>query len=155
MIYAGTSLAAPVTITGVTAATMALPGPVVTPTAGMCFEFDLWGQVTTTVDTQTFSPQLMMGGLSGTPISSPGAQNPNSGATVSAVTIRFHGSVQFQSPLLASTVMQIDLNFFTAAIVQSGPTAIPAAAGQLAFVITPSATALDIVLNGGYWTRTA
>jgi hypothetical protein len=145
---------APGTLTGVSAPTAALLGPTVTPTPGMCWTFDLWGTITTTVDTQTITPTVYFGGVGGVTVISNGALNPNSGATVTGVTVRFRGSVQFQTALLASGVLESDLNFFPV-VVNAGAGAAVSGPGQLVVGITPSATAVSMTFTGGYFSRAA
>jgi hypothetical protein len=145
----------PLTITGVTAATLALPGPSIVPTAGQTYVFAAWGTITTTVDTQTITPLLYLG-TTAQVIGSPGALNPSSGAPVIGATIRFTGAVTFLTAAEASTSMQVDLDYFPSTITQGNTTGLPTTAGQLlAFGITPSDNAVSITINGGYWQRVA
>ena len=72
----------PLTITDVTAATLALAGQSITPAAGMAFRFEMWGTVTTTADTQTLNFGVYLGGIAGTAVNTTGVLKPNASATV-------------------------------------------------------------------------
>jgi hypothetical protein len=145
----------PLTITGVTAATLALPGPVVTPAAGQVYQFEAWGTITTTVDTQLISANLYLGGIGGT-VAYNGSNNlnPNAGAPVTNASLRFTGALTFLSSTQVSASMQSDLNF-TPISVNEGLVTVPSTPGQLVLGITPSATAVSVTINSGYWQRMA
>ena len=145
----------PLTITGTTAATLALGGPSITPAAGMVFKFEAWGAITTTVDTQTINPILYLG-TTAQVIGSPGAVNPDSSAPVTGATIRFTGAVTFLTATEASVSMQVDANYYPSTILQGTASGLSSASGQLlALGIIPSANAVSVTINGGYWQRIA
>lgn len=143
------------TITGTTSATLALAGPTITPAAGMAFQAEMWGTVTTTVDTQTAVLGVYLGGVGGTLLFSFGNSNPNSSATVTGAAIRMRATLTFLSSTSATVGGQLDLNFFVNTVNQQGPTTVSASSQQLVLAITPSATAMSWTINGGYWRRIA
>ena len=142
----------PQTYTGGTTIQDVLDGAVSTVTAGMIWQFDLWGTITTTVDTQTVRWQVLFGGTAGTSLLDSGPVNPSSGSTVSAATIRLKGSVLFPSSATATAEDELDMNFYLAVVSQQAATSITAP-GQLVVGLTPSAAAVSVTVNGGYWQR--
>lgn len=145
----------PLTITGVTVPTLALAGSAISPAPGQVYTFDAWGTVTTTVDTQTLNFGIYLGGIGGTLINATGVLNPDSSATITNATIRIKGTLVFLSATQVSCEMQIDLNYFPVTVSQIVATVTAAANQQLAIGITPSAAAVSVTINGGYWQRVA
>lgn len=145
----------PLTITDVTAATLALAGQSITPAAGMAFRFEMWGTVTTTADTQTLNFGVYLGGIAGTAVNTTGVLKPNASATVSAGAIRVTGTITFLSATEATTAMQVDLNYFPVTVSQDTATVSGGAGQELVLGITPSADAVSVTINGGYWQRIA
>ena len=145
-----------VTVTGVTTATSVLAGPVIPAgqiMPGLVYEFAMWGTITTTADTQTFSPALFVGGVAGTNVTPSGAINPDSSAAVTAASWRFSGQLTFRSATSASAAWQTDANFFPSVVNQAETTVSTTAAQALTLGITPSATAVSVTVQGGYIRR--
>jgi fibronectin-binding autotransporter adhesin len=139
------------TITGVTAATLALGGPTVVPAAGQAYLFDVWGSVTTTVSTQTITFAVYLGGVSGTSVLSLPI-TPNAGAIVTGAEMRMHGTLVFRSSTTALATAQVDINYFPSSV-NRAVTTVTSGSQQLVVGLTPSASAESITVDGGFWRR--
>ena len=139
----------PQTVTGDTASHDILAGPVVIPAAGNAWEWNVWGELTTTVDTQTVTLQVLIGGFG---ILTIGPVNPSSGATITGAACRFKGTVLFTDTTHLVSEGELDLNYFFANFSQQGSSAYTAP-GQLTVNYQASATAVSFKVNGGYWKR--
>jgi len=150
-------LSAPVTVTGVSATTLLFGGPTLaagSAHAGMIYTFELWGTVTTTVDTQTVELALYWGGVSGTLLANVGPNVPNGSATVSSAAWKARFSLVFQSSTTISATGEDALNYFPTTENQIGIVTISnTVAEQLAVGVIPSATAVSITANGGWWNQ--
>jgi hypothetical protein len=150
------SPAVPQTYTNSLAIRNILPGPTIPAnavTAGLTYEFDVFGAVTTTADTQTLDWKAYYGGTAGTVICDTGAQAPSASTAVTGATVRFKGVVQFQSATEAAAVAQLDQNYFPATVEQQATTVVSTTAKQLVIGMTASGTAVSLTINGGYWRR--
>lgn len=136
------------TVTGVTALTKLADG-IVIPAGGLqpgqLYRMVAFGQITTTVDTQTVKIGLYLGGIAGTDVLDFGAQEPNSAATVTNAS----WSVTFEMLALSSTAVACwgwdGLNFSPSTINQAQSVAVTnTAAEELVIGVTPSATAVSI-----------
>ena len=141
----------PATYTGGTVAQTILAGPTITPAAGDLWEWHLWGELTTTVDTQVVTFAALIGGNGLVNIAN---LNPNSGATITSAAIRFKGTVLFPDASHSTAAGQLDLNYYPANVSQQGSGSI-SAPGQLKLNWTPSDAAVSLKVNGGYWRRIA
>lgn len=145
-----------VTITGVTVETSALAGPTIASGgqyAGMFWEFAGAGTVTTTVDTQTVSVNIRLGGIAGTLLIASNI-NPDSTGTVTGAEFSFEGYVHFNAATSVSTKIQIDSNYFPSTCNQnSGVAVVNNAAQQLLVSFTPSAALETYVINSGAWKK--
>lgn len=144
-----------ITITGVTAATLASAGftiPIAGIYAGMAFEVEIWGTVTTTASTQTISTNVYLGGVSGTQLVNNGPTQPNSSGTVTNVPYKYHAVLTFPSTTTATCTAEMYSNFFLNNSAQSSGTAVSVATGkQLVVGITPSATGVSLTIYGSIW----
>ena len=146
--------APPQTYTNSLAIRNVLPGPTIPANgvqAGLTYEFDVFGAVTTTVDTQTLDWKVYYGGTAGTVILDTGAQTPNNAAPVTGVPARYKGVVQFQSTTEAAATGQLDQNYFPQTMGQQTTAITSTAAKQLVVGMTASGTAVSLTVNGGYW----
>ena len=146
--------APPQTYTNSLAIRNVLPGPTIPANgvqAGLTYEFDVFGAVTTTVDTQTLQWRVYYGGTAGTVILDAGAQAPSASAPVTSVPDRFKGVVYFQSATEAAAYGQLDQNYFPQTAVQQTTAITSTAAKQLVVGMTASGTAVSLTVNGGYW----
>ena len=146
--------APPQTYTNSLAIRNVLPGPTIPANgvqAGLTYEFDVFGAVTTTVDTQTLQWKVYYGGTAGTVILDAGAQAPSASAPVTGVPDRFKGVVYFQSATEAAAYGQLDQNYFPQTAVQQTTAITSTAAKQLVVGMTASGTAVSLTVNGGYW----
>ena len=146
--------APPQTYTNSLAIRNVLPGPTIPANgvqAGLTYEFDVFGAVTTTVDTQTLQWKVYYGGTAGTVILDAGAQAPSASAPVTSVPDRFKGVVYFQSATEAAAYGQLDQNYFPQTAVQQTTAITSTAAKQLVVGMTASGTAVSLTVNGGYW----
>ena len=153
--YTSGVLTSPVTVTGVTAATLLFGGPTLaigTARSGLIYTFELWGALTTTLAAQTLTFSLYWGGVSGTSLVGVGPSQPNSGGTVTSGSWKVKFAVVFGSSTTASATGETALNYFYTSETQAAPVTISnSAAEQLVIGITPSATAVSVTANGGYW----
>ena len=147
----------PQTYTGGTTIADVLPGPVIgantITAAGQTWQFQLWGTLTTTADTQTFRVQVLYGGTSGTSLADSSTVNPDSGATITGVPFRLTGMAQFLSATAATASMQVDGNFYILEVAQGAATVDSTTSKQLVIGYTPSASAVSLTVNGGFWQR--
>lgn len=147
---------ATVNITGTTAETLALSGPTIASGgnyAGLCFDFSGAGTVTTTVDTQTVSVNLRLGGLGGTLLISM-VINPDASAIITGAEFSFSGYVEFNTAISVSSKVQVDSNFFPSSVNQNSGVIVSNSAAQLlALTLTPSATAEIYAINSGFWRK--
>jgi hypothetical protein len=142
--------------TGGTVAVDVFPGPTIAGgsiAAGQTWELDLWGTVTTTVDTQTLTWQVFYGGLAGTSLVSSGAANPNAGAAVTGAAMRYSAIVQFLSTTEASVTASLYMNYFLTTMGQQLTTVVTTGAEQMMVGMTPSAAGVSVTINGGCWKR--
>ena len=141
----------PTTITGVSTVQALLAGPTITPVAGEIWEWDVWGALTTTADTQVVSMAAYFGG---TQMLSIGPVNPDSGATITGAAVRFKGTVLFTDATHQTAVGQMDLNYVPVNVSEqaAGAVSVP---GNLNLNYTPSATGVSLTVVGGYWRRIA
>lgn len=153
--FSSAVLTSPVTVTGVTAATLLFGGPTLaagTARAGLIYTFELWGGVTTTVDTQTVEFALYWGGVTGTMLANVGPNAPNGSATVSGASWKMRFSVTFLSATQASASGEDGLNYFYTTENQSGVITISnASSEQLVIGVINSASAVSVTANGAYW----
>lgn len=147
---------ATVNITGTVAETIALAGPTIASGgnyAGLCYDFAGAGVVTTTVDTQTVSVNLRLGGVGGALLISMNI-NPDSSATITGAEFSFEGYVEFNTATSVSCKVQVDSNYFPSSVNQNtGVVVSNTAAQQLALTLTPSATAEIYAVNSGFWRK--
>jgi len=146
----------PHTYTGSVAIQSVLPGPTIAANAaanGLTYEFDCWGAVTTTVDTQTLQWRAYYGGTAGTVILDTGAQAPSASTALTGAAVRFKGVVQFLSATQASAAAQLDQNYYPETVGQQTTAVTSTTAKQLTIGMTPSGTAVSLTINGGYWRR--
>lgn len=146
------------TVTGTTSLSKLMDGlapPVSTLTPGAAFTVEAWGVVTTTVDTQTVTITLYLGGTGGTALLSFPNSNPNPSATVTGVAWGLSARFVVYAPGLASASGLLSMNFFPVAFNQNNAVNISALTGNPEIVIgaTPSATALSITSNTGLVAR--
>lgn len=148
--------AGPVTVTGTTAKTI-LSNGIAVPAAGLAasqaYHLRAWGSVTTTASTQTIQLELDLGS---TQVFTWGAQQPNSGATVTGAAWMAEISVDVLSPGAVTAAGWDGLDFFFSSLNQSGPTVITGTAARtFGFYVTPSDNAVSVTMNGFLFRRTA
>lgn len=145
------------TVTGVSVATALIPGytlPAGSLAAGQIFEFEAWGVITTTLAAQTVDLQLLFGGLGGTVVLDMGAQQPNSGGTLTNAAWGIRGTLLAIDGTHTTAVGWDFFNFFPSGSNQKSSTVVSnASAAQLVLAVTPSASAVSITANGGYIRR--
>lgn len=143
-----TSAGAGATVTGVTAATLLASGmnvPAGTLAAGVCFKVKAWGNVTTTVDSQTVTLTLYWGGVAGTSLLSWGAQTPNSSAVVTGAAWMAEWTVVATSSTQLATSGWDGWNYFFSSLTDTGLVTVSnTSAEQLVIGATPSATAVSV-----------
>lgn len=152
-LHVATPQTASVTVSGTVAETLALAGPTISSGgnyAGLCYRFELAGIVTTTATTQTVTVNLRLGGVAGTQLLSMQI-NPDSSATVTNTEWSASGFVLFNTATATTAKCQVDSNFFPSSVQQSTATVTNASAQQLVVTYTPSATAVSLTVNGGFW----
>jgi hypothetical protein len=147
--YAAATLGAPVTVTGVTAKTQLLAGPTVPAgalTAGQVYRVTAWGALTTTASTQTVQFEVDYGA---TDVFTWGAQQPNSGGTVTGAAWMLDITLLAQSATSMTGCGLDSLNFFPSSENQQAPAAVSATvANTFSLQLTPSAAAVSVTCNG-------
>lgn len=147
---------AAVTVTGVTVATLLASGLTVPASglaAGQLYRMVAWGTMTTGSGTQTFTFNLLWGGVGGTSLLSWGASNPNSSGAVTAAPFQ----VTFEIAALSATSIAVSgwigMNFFFSTLNQQVTTVSNASSEQFAVAVAPSASAASVTANGAYCQR--
>lgn len=147
--FAATTLNAPVTVTGTAAKTNLLSGmtvPAGALAAGQLYRVQAWGSVTTTVNTQTVLFEVDYGATS---VFTWGAQQPNSGATVTGAAWMLDVTLLAQSSISMTACGQDGLDFFPSSDNQQAPTAVSATvANTFTLQLTNSAAAVSVTCNG-------
>jgi hypothetical protein len=144
------------TVTGVTAATLLATGITVPAggwATGQVYHVVAWGQLTTTVDTQTVTFGLNYGGVSGVSLLNFGAQAPNSGTPVTNGAWYAEFTVEATGATTASSGGWDGPDFSPTTVNQNQATGLTTAAAALALIVTPSATAVSVTIQGGYCER--
>lgn len=146
----------PQTFTGVNALEAIFTGLTVPANGayqGQTYNFDVWGLITTTVDTQTVAVTTWLGGIAGTQLSTTGAQTPNNAAVVTNVPFRFRGKIQFQSATSVTVAFELYMNYFLVTMGVQQTTVSTTAAKVLTVGLTPSATAVSLTVQGATMRR--
>jgi hypothetical protein len=136
------------TVTGVTVETLLASG-ITVPASGLAakqvYRFIAAGTLTTTVDTQTFEFRLRWGGLTGTLIFDFGAQNPNSGATVTGANWQIDFDVVANSATQLGVIAANGLAYFPSAEGVAVTNVANTVAEQFVLSVQPSAAAATVV----------
>jgi hypothetical protein len=157
--YAPVVNTVPVTVTGVTAATL-LGSGITIPAGGLAvgqlYEFVAWGVITTTVLTQSVTLDLYFGGIAGTAVLGLGPTQPNSAGTVTNAPWCAWMQLEVVSATQVNAWGWDGFNFFFSALnQQSAVTVSNVAPEQLVMGVTPSAAAVSMTANGSYCIRRA
>jgi hypothetical protein len=121
--------------------------------AGQTYNFDIWGKITTTVNTQQVTLAIYLGGTGGTQIGTTGAASPNAGGAVTNVPFRFRGKIQFQSGTSVTATWQLYMNFFLTTMGVQQTTVSTTTAKAFAIGYTPSDVAVSLTIQGGTFRR--
>jgi hypothetical protein len=141
----------PQTYTGGVIAQTILAGPTITPTAGQVWEWVVWARMTTTLAAQTVSFNAQIDGYG---ILGIGGIQPNPGGTITTAATQFRGRVIFTDATHYTSAGELYLNYYLSNMSEQASTAfVPP--GPLAVQWTPSAAAMTLIVDGGYWNRIA
>ena len=139
------------TIEHVLAAGLTLPSGA--NAAGQTFRFVAWGLLSTTLAAQTVDLRLRLGGLTGTNILDFGAQQPNSGGTVTGGRWRYVADILFLTPTNVDVSGEDSLNFFFSSETGANTNVSNSAAQQLVLTEQGSAAAVSVQCTGFYCTQ--
>lgn len=144
------------TVTGVSAETLLLSGvtiPAGALKAGQAWRLVAQGTLTTTVDTQTVDFKFRWGGLTGTQLMDFGAQNPDSGGTLTGARWRWEADIVATSATELSVSAVDALNFFFSSVSGAETAVTNTAAEQFVLTVTPSSTAETVVCTSFHMER--
>ena len=151
-----TSTSTSTTVTGVTAITALANGSTVAANAlaaGQVYKVKAWGILSTTVDTQTITWNLMWGGTGGTSLLTWGASNPDSSAFVTNVAWSTDYDIVANSATSLAVTGTLCTNYFFASMTEQITAVTNTSSEQLVLAITPSATAVSVTCHGFYFER--
>jgi hypothetical protein len=148
-------LAAPVTLTGATTKSTVLTGtsiPAGTLAAGQVWEITAHGSLTTLASTDKYTIELDLDGASAF---SWGAQQPNSGGTITGGEWNIWMKVIFASATSYSVWGWNGFNYFYSAQTDTAALTASAAAHAFSLAMTPTNAAASITVTGACIQRTA
>ena len=144
------------TITGVTTIQTLASGSTVAASAlqaGQIYRFAAWGSMSTAADTNTFTFGLYWGGTGGTLLSTWGASNPNSSATVSGAAWYANFDIVANTATSLAVQAVLGMNYYYGSQTQGTTTVANSASEQLVLAVTPSAIGSTITCGGFYCIR--
>lgn len=141
---------APVTVTGTTALTQLADGIVIPAggnVAGSVFEYEAFGVLTTTVNTQTVNFGVYLGGIGGTLLVASGAQNPNSSGAATNQAWWLRAGIVFLTATTVAIYLYDHMSFLSFSEAAASPVTVGNTTSQeLVIGVTNSAAAVSVTV---------